>query len=112
MAESCQIASVQGTHDLFGLMTDRLMMGYEYTAKYNLGHSVPYNASFQRCDANLLGGPFQIMSTTGRGQFRPVYELAYAHFVSTMNLSMPYSGKIVSTPLDSICRRVAEDRFR
>jgi hypothetical protein len=75
------------------------MVGYEYTAKYNLGYSVSYNASFQRCDANLLGGPFQTISVTGRGKFRPIYELAYAHYVSIMNLSMPYSSTIVSTVL-------------
>ena len=99
MAESCQIASVQGTHDLYGLLSNRLMVGYEYTAKYNLNHTVPYNASFQRCDANLLGGPFQTISIIGRGSFRPVYELAYAHYVSTMNHSMPYSEKVVSALL-------------
>lgn len=97
MAESCQIAWVQGTHDLYELLSNRLMLGYEYTAKYNLGNSVPYNASFQRCDANLLGGPFRTISTTGRGRFRPIYELAYAHYASTKNLSMPYSAAIVST---------------
>jgi hypothetical protein len=100
MAESCQIAYVQGTDDLYGLLSNRLMVGYEYTAKYNLGDSVPYNSSFQRCDTNLIGGPFQTISTTGRGKFRPVYELAYAHYVSTMNLSMPYSSQVVST----LCR--------
>jgi hypothetical protein len=97
MAETCQIAWLQGTHNLYGLLSNRLMVGYEYTAKYNLGNSVPYNASFQRCDANLLGGPFQTISTTGRGKFRPIYELAYAHYVSIKGLSMTYSQQIVSS---------------
>ena len=96
MAESCQIAAVQGSHDLFGLLSNRLMVGYEYTARYNLGYSVPYDASFQRCDANLLGGPFHAISTSGRGTFRPIYELAYAHYASSKNLNMPYSLQIVS----------------
>lgn len=109
MAESCQIASVQGTHDLYGLLSNRLRVGYEYTAKYNLNYTVPYNASFQRCDAKLLGGPFRSISTTGRGKFRPIYELAYAHYVSTMNLSMPYSEQVVSAPLLARLVCVAED---
>ena len=96
MAESCQIAAVQGTHDLFGLLSNRLMVGYEYTAKYNLGNDVPYDASFQRCRANYIGGPFSTISTSGRGNFRPVYEIAYAHYVSTKKLAMPYSEQIVS----------------
>ena len=99
MAESCQISSVQGTDDLYGLLSNCLKVGYEYTAKYNLGYSIPYNTSFQRCDANLLGGPFQTISATDRGVFRLIYELAYAHYVSTMNLSMLYTSKIVSAPL-------------
>jgi len=104
MAESCQIAWLQGTHKLYGLLSNRLMVGYEYTAKYNLGNSVPYNASFQRCDANLLGGPFQTISTSERGVFRPIYELAYAHYVSIKGFSMPYSQQVVSLPSMDILR--------
>ncbi|KAJ7587957.1 chondroitin AC/alginate lyase [Mycena floridula] len=96
LAESSQIAWLQGTNDLFSLLSNRLMAGFEYTAKYNLGNTVSYDASFQRCDANLLGGPFKTISTTGRGTFRPIYELAYAHYVSTQGLSMPYSLQIIN----------------
>ncbi|KAJ7086212.1 chondroitin AC/alginate lyase [Mycena epipterygia] len=67
-----------------------------YTAKYNLGNTVAYDATFQRCDANLLGGPFNAISTTGRGAFRPIYELAYAHYVSIRGLSMPFSLQIIN----------------
>ncbi|KAJ6553040.1 chondroitin AC/alginate lyase [Mycena capillaripes] len=96
LAESCQIAWLQGTNDLFALLSNRLMTGYEYTAKYNLGNTVPYDATFQRCDANLLGGPFNAISTSGRGTFRSIYELAYAHYVSTRGLSMPFTLQIIN----------------
>lgn len=72
------------------------MAGFEYTASYNLGNTVSYDSSFQRCDANLLGGPFTTISATNRGSFWPIYELAYAHYVSIRGLSMPYSLNIVS----------------
>ncbi|KAJ7809514.1 chondroitin AC/alginate lyase [Mycena olivaceomarginata] len=94
LAESCQIAWIQGTNDLFALLSNRLLTGYEYTAKYNLGNTVPYDATFQRCDSNLVGGPFNVISTTSRGVFRPIYELAYAHYVSIKGLSMPFSLQI------------------
>ncbi|KAJ7895379.1 chondroitin AC/alginate lyase [Mycena leptocephala] len=96
LAESCQIAWLQGTNDLFALLSNRLMAGFEYTAKYNLGNTVAYDATFQRCDANLLGGPFTAISATGRGTFRPIYELAYAHYVSTKGLSMPFTLQIIN----------------
>lgn len=72
------------------------MTGFEYTAAYNLGNTVAYDASFQRCDADLLGGPFAAISTSTRGTFRPIYELAYAHYVTIKGLTMPYSLQIVS----------------
>ncbi|KAJ6601307.1 chondroitin AC/alginate lyase [Mycena vulgaris] len=96
LAESCQIAWLQGTNDLFTLLSNRLMTGYEYTAKYNLGNTVPYDATFQRCDSNLVGGPFSVISTATRGTFRPIYELAYAHYVSTKGLSMPFTLQIIN----------------
>ncbi|KZP28276.1 chondroitin AC/alginate lyase [Athelia psychrophila] len=94
LAESCQIAWIQGTADLFALLANRLMAGFEYTAAYNLGNTVAYDASFQRCDADLLGGPFAAISTSTRGTFRPIYELAYAHYVTIKGLTMPYSLQI------------------
>ncbi|KAJ7205253.1 chondroitin AC/alginate lyase, partial [Mycena pura] len=94
LAESCQVAWIQGTNDLFALLSNRLLTGYEYTAKYNLGNTVPYDATFQRCNSSIVGGPFATISNTTRGTFRPIYELAYAHYVSTKGLSMPFTLQI------------------
>lgn len=82
LAESCTISANQYSEDLWSLLSNRLLAGYEYTADYNLGSTVSYNASFQRCDADLLGGPFTSISATDRGEFRPVYEIAYAHYAT------------------------------
>ncbi|KAJ7912650.1 chondroitin AC/alginate lyase [Mycena leptocephala] len=94
LAESCQVAWIQGTNDLFALLSNRLLTGYEYTAKYNLRNTVPYDATFQRCNSSIVGGPFAAISNTTRGTFRPIYELAYAHYVSTKGLSMPFTLQI------------------
>lgn len=55
MAEISQVAWNQGGKEYFGLVNDRLLVGYEYTAKYNLGYSVTYNLVFYRCGANWWG---------------------------------------------------------
>ncbi|KAL8278560.1 hypothetical protein RQP46_009052 [Phenoliferia psychrophenolica] len=95
LAEACTISGNQYTTELWSLLSNRLLAGFEYTAKYNLGNSVSYDSSFQRCDANLLGGPFTVISTDGRGTFRTVYEIAYAHYVEAKGLSAPYTTKVV-----------------
>lgn len=96
--EAFQMAWNQGD-DLFSLLNNRLSIGYEYTARYNLGYSVHYNESFYRCDAFLVNGPWPIISNVTRGQWRPIWELGYAHYVSTKGLSMPYTLQQVSHSL-------------
>lgn len=54
MAELCQAAYNQGDGQYFDMLRDRLLAGYEYTAKYNLGNDVPYDPDFYRCGANLV----------------------------------------------------------
>jgi hypothetical protein len=99
--EAFQMAWNQGD-DLFSLLKNRLLIGFEYTAQYNLNYSVPYNSSFYRCDANLLGGPWKTISNSSRGVWRPIYELPYAHYVSKQNLSMPYTLQQVSSFMEKL----------
>ena len=63
-----------------------------------MGNTVVYDSSFQRCDANLLGGPFTVISDDGRGTFRTVYEIAYAHYVATNGLTAKYTTAVVGPP--------------
>lgn len=71
LAEICQTGWVQGL-DMFGANNSLLLSGYEYTAKYNLGNSVPYDATFGRCSTKWP-------SLSARGSFRNIYEIAYNH---------------------------------
>lgn len=48
MAEICQTAHNQGDYSYWSLLSDRIMTGFEYTAKYNLGNSVEYDPGFYR----------------------------------------------------------------
>lgn len=41
---------------------------------------VEYDPKFYRCGADSLGGPWKNISSELRGQFRPIYEIVYAHY--------------------------------
>ncbi|WP_329341675.1 alginate lyase family protein [Streptomyces sp. NBC_00663] len=90
LAEICQTAWIQGL-DLYGASDSLLLSGFEYTAKYNLGNTVPYDAGFGRCNWH-----WSAVSTTGRGTFRPIYEMAYNHYVKRAGRSAPYTTQVAA----------------
>ena len=86
-----QIAWNQGVN-LFGMAGNRILAGFEYNARYNLGFDdVPFVADLDRTGKYLK----EAVSPTGRGQFRPIYELAYSHYVSRLGLSAPNTTAVV-----------------
>ncbi|MEU6904146.1 alginate lyase family protein [Streptomyces coeruleorubidus] len=84
MAEACEIAWVQG-QDLYSASANRLLAGFEYTAKYNLGNDVPYTV-WGPCQAT-----YGSISTNQRGNLRPVYEMAFNHYVKRRSLPAPWT---------------------
>lgn len=93
MAESCETAYNQGNGMLYSALNNRLMKGYEYTAKYNLGETVPYETwidiSGRYCDWHKI-------SEKLRGVFRPIYEIAFNHYVFRKGYDMPYTKRVIS----------------
>lgn len=86
-----QVAWNQGVN-LFGMADNRILAGYEYNARYNLGfNDVPFVADLDRTGKYFK----QTISPTGRGQLRPIYELAYSHYVSRLGLSAPGISGVV-----------------
>jgi regulation of enolase protein 1 (concanavalin A-like superfamily) len=86
-----QVAWNQGV-DVFGMAGNRILAGFEYNARYNLGFDdVPFVADLDRTGKYLK----EKVSPTGRGQFRPIYELAYSHYVSRLGLSAPNTTAVV-----------------
>lgn len=73
--------------DLYGYDNNRLLKGFEYIAKYNLGYDVPYTTY-----TNCIGIVQTIISADQRGNVRPVWELVYNHYVNRKGLSAPYTG--------------------
>lgn len=87
LAEACEVAWSQDI-DLYSAMNKRLLLGYEYVAKYNLGYDVPYVA-------NHYGSE---ISGTERGIFQPGYEIVYNHYHNRMGLpesELPYTTQVV-----------------
>jgi hypothetical protein len=81
----CEVAKNQGV-DLYGLYDNRLMLGIEYTAKYNLGNEVPFDPTF---------GGYARISPGGRGIFGGIYEAPYQHYVYEKGLEMPFTKQVI-----------------
>jgi hypothetical protein len=80
LAAACEVAWKQGV-DLYGAADNRLALGLEYTAKYNLGHEVPCTG---------------VIGEKGRGHFQPIWEAAYQHYVYEKGLKMPYLQQVLA----------------
>lgn len=77
--------------DLYNAHENRLVLGYEYTAKYNLGHEVPYEA--YRSHKGRYHYPE--ISDKARGRFSSIYERVYHHYHDRKGLEMPFTGQVV-----------------
>ena len=89
LASACEMAWKQGV-DLYGASDNRLALGFEYTAKYNLGEDVPYER-YRSVEGRY---DYPTISRRGRGRFRPIYERIVHHYHDRMGLQMPYSRRV------------------
>lgn len=92
LAQTCEMAWEQGD-DLWGALDNRLMQGFEYTARYNLGHEVPFE---QWTDCTGLYNDWTEPGSMGRGKVWNIYELPYNHYVKRLGLKMPYTKKVLA----------------
>ena len=94
---AAEIAWNQGV-DLYGWNDNRILKGFEYTAKYGLGEEVPFETYLDRTGKYGLGGRHQNyteISTVSRGRFWPIFERIQNHYTNRRNISAPYSSKVV-----------------
>jgi hypothetical protein len=86
LGDCCEMAWHQGI-DLYGYADNRLLKGFEYTARYNLGNEVLYTPAMDRT------GKYEHaeISSNARGRLRPVYEQIFNHYVNEMRQSAPYT---------------------
>jgi len=84
LAETCEIAWHQGD-DLYATADNRLLKGFEYTARYNLGEDVPF-VTFTDTTGKYTS---KKISPQGRGQLRPMYELVWNHYTNRRGIDAP-----------------------
>ena len=91
LSQICEMAWSQGD-DLWGALDNRLLKGFEYTARYNLGYDVPFETW---TDCTGLYCEWTEPGQMGRGKLWPIYERAYNHYVKIKGLKMPFTEKII-----------------
>lgn len=91
LACACEIAWNQG-HDLYSAYDNRLLKGYEYTARYMLGEDVPYVQYVTFYGGKVFGDQ---ISAQGRDKYFPVYERVYRHYHGRKGLDMPYTRRVI-----------------
>jgi hypothetical protein len=88
LAEACEIAWHQGD-DLYATADNRLLKGFEYTARYNLGEDVPF-VPFTDTTGKYAA---RRISDRGRGRLRPTYELVWNHYTNRRGIAAPYTKR-------------------
>ena len=94
---AAEVAWNQGV-DLYGWNDNRILKGYEYTAKYGLGEEVPYRHYLDRTGKYGIGGRhknYTGISTISRGSFSPIFERILNHYSARRGIPTPYSARVV-----------------
>lgn len=86
LAECSEIAWHQGLN-LYAYENNRLLKGFEYVAKFNLGHEVPFSPTSDRTGKYI----HKQIARQDRGPLRAVYEQVYHHYVNSMGMSAPFT---------------------
>jgi len=90
LACTCEIAWNQGV-DLYSAYDNRLLKGFEYTAKYNLGFDVPYEP-YRSFEGRYY---YKSISDDSRGRLRPMYEKVLNHYENGKGLKAEFTRQAV-----------------
>lgn len=85
----CEMAWNQGD-DLYSHLSNVLLAGAEHSGKFNvqpLTNEAPY-VTYWNCDYVVQS----VISTSGRGNTRPGWDLIYNHYVNRIGLAAPYTS--------------------
>lgn len=91
LAEIAEIAWTQG-QDLYSALDNRILKGYEYLSKSNLGYKVPF---FTWKDITGKYSNWQNLGEEGMGKFRSIFEIGYNHYVERKGFEMPYTKMVL-----------------
>ncbi|MEU4612689.1 alginate lyase family protein [Streptomyces umbrinus] len=96
MGAFCEMAWSQGD-DLYGYGDNRFMKAAQYVAKYNLGQDVPFTTYTWGTGQNCAQQSHTVISASGRGQVRPVWDILHYHYARRRGLAVPYITAIAET---------------
>ena len=84
---AAEVAYHQGV-DLYGAYDNRLLKGFEYTAKYNLNGPVPFEPTTDRTGKYV----HQRISAVGKPVVQ-IYEMVYNHYVNAAGVAAPWTAR-------------------
>lgn len=93
MADICEMAWQYRNDDLWGACDNRLLKGFEYTAKYNLGYEVPF-VTWKDCTG--LYNDWTEPGSMSRGKLWDIYQQPFEHYHNRRGLKMPYTEKVLA----------------
>ncbi|MER5220892.1 alginate lyase family protein [Streptomyces flaveus] len=96
MGAFCEMAWNQG-EDLYGYDSNRFMKAAQYVAKYNLGENVPFTTYTWGTGQNCAQQSHTVISSAGRGQVRPVWDILHYHYARRRGLSVPYITRMAES---------------
>jgi hypothetical protein len=88
LCEMCEIGWSQEL-DMYGTADNRLLKGFEYVARYDLGEDVPF-APYTDTSGRF---PAERISANGRGNLRAIFEMALNHYAGRKGLAAPWTRK-------------------
>ena len=94
---AAEVAWNQGV-DLYGWGDNRILRGYEYTARYGLGEEVSFQHYLDRTGKYGRGGRhknYTEISKISRGSFWPIFERILNHYANRRGIPAPYSARVV-----------------
>lgn len=84
MGDVCEMAWHQGL-DLYAALDNRLLLGFEYTAKYALGGDVPFVPDIDQT------GKYRHAVNSERSALRSVYEQIFNHYTRRCGIPAPFT---------------------
>jgi hypothetical protein len=86
MGDCCEMAWHQGL-DLYGVLDNRLLLGFEYTARYILGEDVPFTPDEDRT------GKYKHSVIAPRSALRNNFEQVFNHYTKRRGLPAPWTAR-------------------
>ena len=105
LACTAEIAWTQGV-DLYGSFDNRLLKGFEYTAKYNLGQDVP----FEYYESYKGRYKHKKISDDSRGRLRPMYEKVLNHYQNRKGLPAEFTKQAALKLRERSAERRSDNR--